>query len=508
MYQTKIYENYLLDTEAEIRGGGSNDRLYLTNNESVENFPKNHEIIGVEQIYAIMEDGSLDVTGNSYVERAGIGRNAKGVNTVILNKGSQAGVVEGIAGATAIFDFQEDIGNSVVVRLEDAQLKVALRVKNSDELTLATEGFSNIGVLEGDMHSLNTTGDGIVKLKLAADSAITTINGDSAFDIDASTITPASLFVRGGKDDDRLALRFAQIDDTYDIDLGEGNNTLAITDLDVDFRLTENIAKLDGLHGITCLEACGVKLIVDQGANYLPMQSYNHYAASNGGSLQITEGMDDLSIHFRYGGGEATVNMSQPESKLNILLEGAGTPARVKADASTFSINSENITAEEEANTLNLSAPGAEISVTGSHNLSLILDNQGETKGFTIEAFDFEAILAITASDGVDEFGLFENRDVDHARFIAAINDFMSGVDKLFGGVAGTAENFLEGGYYLDFDAFLEAADAQFAANDDLVYYTAVVDGNLLIAQDVDDGGTDAVVQLAGVQHISYTDIV
>ncbi len=511
MYQTKIYKDYYLDTEAEIRGGGSNDRLYLTNGKSIENFEKNEEIIGVEQIYAIMRNDTLNVTGKVGVERAGVGRGAQGVNTITLNRGSQVGVVEGIAGATAIFDFQEGMGENAVVHLEGAQLTTSLKVKNAgSRLILETEDYSDIGTLEADTGTLATTGNSTVKLKLAAGSAITTIEGGAAFDIDASAIAAADLSVKGGKGDDRLAVKFSDINNADDINLGGGTNTLAITDIDVDFRLAENAAKLDGLKGITCLEAAGTTLIIDQGDGYQPMQSYLHFAASNGGQLQITNGADDLFLHFRYGGGRADVTLAEDAEKLNILLEGASNSADVETNATTLTIDSSCVPvyAEGGNNTLNLSAPGATITLTGTHGLTLTLDNQGAANGFTLVAFDFEAILDVTASDGADEFGLFVNKDVDNARFIAAIHDFMSGVDTLFGGVAGSAENFLEGGYYQDFDAFLAAANEQFAANDDLVYYTAHIGGDLYIAQDVDDGGADAVIKLDGVQHISYTDIV
>ncbi|PID77488.1 MAG: hypothetical protein CSB24_01045 [Deltaproteobacteria bacterium] len=508
MYQTKIYDKYYLAPEAEIRGGGNNDRLYLTNKESAENFSKNQEIIGVEQVYAIMENGRLDVTGNGDVERAGVGRGARGVNTIILSRGSQTGVVEGIAGASVVFDFQEGIGDRTAVRLEEARLTNSLKVKNADDLVLETEGYSAIGIFEGDMQRLSITGGGEVKMELAADSAVTLIEADAAFDIDTSAITPRDLTVRGGRGDDRLAVKFADLDGGDHINLGGGLNTLAITDLDVDFRLAENMAKLEGLKGITCLEADGVKLVVNQGGNYPLMQDYRHFAVSNGGGLEIEEAAGGISVHFRLGGGDALVNMADSEARLNILMEGTNGPAELETNSSVLTIDSASMANEGGHNALNLYAPGAEITLTGTCGLTLVLDNQGAENGFIIDAFDFQGFLEVTASDGVDEFGLFQNPDVDEARFIAAINDFMSGIDTLFGGMAGSAENFLEGGCYQDFDAFVAAANEQFAADDHLVYYAAHIGGDLYIAQDVGDGGTDAVIKLSGVQHISYADIV
>ncbi len=514
MRQPEINVNSFIYPTTELRGYGCNDRLYIVGNDSAENFNESSTITGIEQIYAILNSSRLDVTENRWVQRAGIQGGSVGSNTVNLYSW-QNGVVEGIAGAVATFSFKDDDGGDRGrIRLENATLSEGLNVENVAQVTLEAVGRSNINTLTADgVDSLKIDGNGVVRMDLADHSSITTVRavGGGGFDLDTTTAPAADLTVIGGNQDDRVVITLADLNENDHISLGRGSNTLA-TAGDLNLNDAATVAGLRGVSGVEWLETDGGVLTVDDRA----LSGYSHYAAANGGSLQITGGMDGMWVEFRDGRAESdsSISMVSAHSRLNLSLA-AGWE---RADAGSVTVNTDQLfirsvgssTAVTENNAIDLKAPeGTEIVLTGTHGLTMVLDNNGGDEGFTVDAFDFNSFLDITGSAGADTFGVLEHHDNGAAQFVADLHDFITGVDKLAGGVTGTAMNFVVGSTADDYDAFLELASETFAENHDAVYFTAVVDGDLYLAQDVGhDGQVDAVVKFDGVSSIHYTDII
>jgi len=552
----------------QINGGEGNDtvKFYdwngtLPSLSSVENLHliKGHNdlnvaaISGVTNLIVETDDDAHDFTLDgtkqtaTFQNVAGDGDGDDGANLTYTVSTTAATVVlndaeDSATDGTSDAEFQLDITGSALTTLNLVSKTNANRV----DLTQGTDVIKTV----------NVTGDADLYLDATDVDTITTVDASKATGGVTFVAPTSALKFTGGSGDDRVEFAATEFTVLDVVDLGAGEDTLAIADTTVDASTAATLNKaINAVTGAEVLAFTGAgatlnNAVITNGITGFSLEGVGGYTITNAVSANtFTYAVDNKvstdSIANKLG--EQTTNIELVATAVDNASTGGTltlTGITVVNVDSSFSGAGIQAAVNEFGTTSLTHADNIVINVTGNHNLTIgTLD--GTTTGSTVNASAFTGKLVVTGSTladsitggsgadtitggggadsltggaGKDKFVFASyvsgtaasDLDTTAGAVTATITDFVTGSDTIGGwGAAGSSTNYVEAtAAAADLAALLVAAGT--ALDGTVEYYVGQVGGDSYLVTDEDGTGYTDVIKLTGVtlDKIAFADIV